>query len=154
MITRPKVRRLACWAGVLIGAAALLAYVPCAFRTTVVGSPERVMVLGRGALAFYWQPNVNGAWYPGMFTGLDPEADGPRWWRWLPKWIEPGPDGNATTRRTMGELIVPLWMPGLLGLLCVYWLLPERPPWHTCECGYDLRAVPAKEGRRTCPECG
>ena len=47
MITRPKVRRLACWAGVLLGAACLLAYIPCFIKPVVVGDQKRVFVLAR-----------------------------------------------------------------------------------------------------------
>jgi hypothetical protein len=154
MITRPKVRRAACRAGVALGAAAALAYIPCLMGGIVAGSPMRSFVLARGAATVYWQPLPAGAWSPGMYMGLDPGAGGPGWWRWLPRWVEPDPVGTSNPTRAMGEFSLPLWMPAALGLLCLYWLLPERGPSHTCECGYDLRAVPRKEGKVTCPECG
>lgn len=155
MITRPRVRRAACWVGVLIGLAALAGYASCLRRPMVAGSTERAVVLGRGTVSFYWAATVPGAWTPGMYIGLDPGAGGPGWWRWLPKWVEPTPPKTSAQSYTMGEFTVPLWMPAALGLLCLYWLLPERGPWHLCEkCGYDLRAVPRKDGRLICPECG
>lgn len=155
MITRPKVRRAACWLGVPIGVAALAGYAVCLWKPVAVGSMQRVVVVGRGTVGFYWQSNVIGAWNPGMYSGLDPGAGGPGWWRWIPKWQEPDPPSFTNPSRAMGEFVVPLWMPLAFGVLCVYWLLPERGPWHVCaECGYDLRAVPRKDGKLVCPECG
>jgi hypothetical protein len=144
---------LACWAGLVAGALSLLAYIPCAVKPVVVGNQKRVFVLGRGALAFYWQPEFGSM--PGDFKDLDPGAGGPEWWRWLPKWDEPERDAPQARKKNMGVVIVPLWVPGVLGLVCLYWLLPERTAWHTCaKCAYDLKAVPKKDGVRVCPECG
>ena len=83
---------------------------------------------------------------PGIATG---------WSRWLPKWVEPKAPSPQVGFGPIGEFIMPLWIPTAFGLLCAYFLLPERGPRHLCEkCKYDLRAVPAKAGLITCPECG
>jgi hypothetical protein len=154
MITRRKVRRVALWIGVGIGALALVALVVSAVRPIghQFAGGGRSLILARGSINFYWQPSV-------FSTGLSVYQNGdagvvPGWWRWLPKWIEPEPSSTSGFGH-VGEFVMPLWIPAAFGLLCLYSLLPERGPRSVCDkCSYDLRAVPAVNGRTTCPECG
>ena|ERR1051326_5563002 len=154
MITRPKVRRCACWAGAGLGAACLLALGASAIVSiSILNDPCRVVILGRGSLGVYWQERTfslpNG-------SPLPMSAPGGTMWRWLPKWRETGVASMGSySRETPGEFVLPLWVPGVFGLWCLYRLLPERGPLGACgKCGYDVRAVPAKNGQVVCPECG
>lgn len=150
MLTRKKLRRGACWLGVAVGAVALLTYIPCVFTTVALGDANRSVILGRGAVALYWRP-VGMAGTTGV---LDPGSWQGGWWRWLPRYHEPDWTSANIPSMTQSELVLPLWLPAAIGLVCLYVLLPERGPAHLCECGYDVSAVPAKDGRRVCPECG
>jgi hypothetical protein len=154
MITRPKVRRWACWCGVALGAAAALALVVTCFRGFMLDDgPYRSVVLARGSIALNWQrrgTTINASGHP-PHVG-DPAGGA---WRLLPTWTAPNRAFNGRfLEYEPGEIVVPLWMPVVFGLWCGYWLLPERPPAGLCECGYDLRAVPRNDGKATCPECG
>ena len=149
MITRRKVRRVACWVGVAVGALSLVAFVVSVVKPLggSYSGGARSAILARGSVAFYWQ----GTWFI-SFSSF-PNGD-TGFWRVLPKWIEfEGPSTAGPGHH--GEFIMPLWIPAAFGLWCVYFLLPERGPRHLCEkCNYDLHAVPAANGRITCPECG
>jgi hypothetical protein len=154
MITRPKVRRVALFIGVAVGAISLLAFVVSVVRPcgTLLSGNARSIILARGSIGVYWQPF--------MFSGFNAYRNGDPgiatgWWRWLPKWVEPKAPSPQGGFGPIGEFIMPLWIPTAFGLWCAYLLLPERGPRHLCEkCKYDLRAVPAKAGLITCPECG
>lgn len=143
MLTRQKVRRKACWVGVVIGVVSLVALVMTAFgRFGILDRPGRSVSLADGAFAVYWNIGPQG-----IYTGGG--------WRWLPKWEEPASLVVGTMRSTaMGQFLIPLWVPAAFGLWCAYLLLPERAPRHQCDCGYDLSGIRPRDGKRTCPECG
>ena len=151
MITRRKVRRVALHVGVALGALSLVAFIVSV--VTPLGGAyalgARSFILARGSVAFYWQGSSFVSY--SSFPNGDPGAGS---WRVLPKWVDlegsfPSGFGHS------GEFILPLWIPTAIGLLCAYFLLPERGPRHLCaKCNYDLSAVPPKNGRTTCPECG
>lgn len=151
MITRRKVRRVATWAGVAIGALSLIAFIVSVVTplSGVHALGARSLSLARGSVAYYWQGSSFVSF--SSFPNGDP---GTGWWRVLPKWVDI--EGPSTVGfGHPGEFILPLWIPTALGLLCAYFLLPERGPRHLCaKCNYDLNAIPQSNGRTTCPECG
>jgi hypothetical protein len=154
MITRRKVRRVALCAGVGIGALSLLALVVSAFHTFSIAhaSGGRSIVLARGSINVYWDPGPAAPFT--IYTNNDPAFYS--WWRWLPKLVEPESASPQRGFGRMGEFVLPLWMPCALGLVCLYYLLPESGPRTQCgKCGYDLRGIPKTPGKPlTCPECG
>ena len=146
------VRRAACWMAVGAGAAAVIGYVVCLVHPIAVCSPRRMLRLGPGALEVYWQPGPGFVAFPGALAGIEQ----PGWRVWLAL-QEPmlAPSNGVWPSPAMGRFVLPLWIPLLLGLWCGYWLLPERGQRDRCiKCGYDLMGVPAKGGKRICPECG
>jgi hypothetical protein len=80
------------------------------------------------------------------------DADLP--WLWLPAFDVR--DRSATS--STGYLIVPVWLPVLLGAVCLYTrLAPDAAPGTCRKCGFDLSGVPAlpdDAARVRCPECG
>jgi hypothetical protein len=61
-------------------------------------------------------------------------------------------------RVQVGAAEVALWkllVPAAALTALLWWLAPRRGPGYLCAiCRYDLRAIPPRDGRVTCPECG
>ena len=153
MVTRGQVRRWLRWGGLVAGAAAALGYVFSLIGEVTLRLGEREWIVGGGAMRTRWdiRPPPAGPVSPpptprpsGVYF-----ASGVRWW-WSPYWRES--DAGA---RVPGTMIVPLWLPLLLGLVCGYFTLSAGfGPGRCARCGYDLRGVRAAGGRTACPECG
>lgn len=152
MITRGHVRRGLRRGGLVVGAAGLLGYLFSLAGAVTISMQNREFTLGGGAVQAKW--SIWSAPVPGVAPPVPPRfavsfESGRRWW-WAPLWVQP-----YEKVYNYGTLVVPLWMPVLLGLVCGYLSLPEGfGPGRCKRCGYDVRALPAVGGRMTCPECG
>src|SRR4051812_35662866 len=126
MITRARARRAALWCGLGGGAAAALLYLlSLAVTIQRVAGGERVQI-GSGAL-------VGSHASQGIPLGWSVSSVSSGWY-FLPRWRDqPG---------SVDWIVLPLWVPLALGLLCGYFLLPKDPaPGHCPACGFDLRAL-------------
>jgi hypothetical protein len=78
MITRRKVRRVALYAGVAIGALSLVALLTSAFRafSFPLTGGARSIVLARGSVAVYWDPFQFTGFASYVVDPTDPFPDG------------------------------------------------------------------------------
>jgi hypothetical protein len=170
MITRRAVHRGLAWAGLVVGAAALLVYVLDLFCAFGLDTQNWTVYLGRGAVSIQWEfppqyqasPTAPGVMLavPRQSQGWIYERAGSRAWRWLPHWANP----ETATRNTgfsPGLFVIPLWIPMILGLWAGYSLLPAGLPARgkpRCpRCRFDLAGAPAVDVKHVqvqCPECG
>ena len=131
MITRARARRWLRRGGLVIGAAGVLGYLFSLIGAVEIRSRQREFTFGGGAVQAKW--GIWSAPTPGVTPPLPPRLavsfdSDPRWW-WAPMWVQPWEKIYG-----YGTLVVPFWMPLLLGLACGYFSLPE---------GYGPGAVPA-----------
>ncbi len=162
MLTRRLIRQGVLWPGVGPGAAALLGYVLSLFVSIYHERPDRIVYIGRGAIAVQWAISravpVGGVAASPAPPAWHAESPGSRDWRFFPRCTDPD---YTRAGAGPGLFVVPYWIPLLLGAVAGYVLLPAgahasaKPRCPSCR--FDLAGAPAVQVRRVhiqCPECG
>lgn len=165
MITRRHIRRGLVWAGLALGALGILGYALALFVSIYHDAGNRIAFFGRGAITVQYAIQRPVVLVPGSNSistptsppppaGWAAERPGTRPWRWLLRQTDPTGGGP-------GLLVVPYWIPVLIGLFALYAALPPgapKPSDARCpSCRFDLSTAPPIELRHIhvrCPECG
>ena len=154
MITRRRIRRWLCWAGVAAGFLALGLLVFTCFASFSWRSPSRAVTIAAGGMRVEWEFPVGGQTGTALAWG-----SGAGLFHWLPQCSAAHTVVVGTGKSwEAGQLVIPFWFPILIGLFCIYRMLPETGRAGKCPgCSFDLKGAPEVEVKRAhvrCPECG
>ncbi len=155
---KPRIRRAAKWAGLVVCTATALTWLSSPFwfvrrlHTAYGGSLGGMTIYDTGVSVgivwLHWAETSSRGMYTQQRTmvgWVSPPM--PRTLRWLPEWHQGG-----TTKTNNLFLALPLWMPLLASAIPTAWLWrrdARTRPGH-CPCGYLTGLAPATP----CPECG
>lgn len=125
------------------------------WRTISWFGASRQVVFGSGVV---WtsRTTFQGGTIPGLTFGwrTDPPAPAKGFWHFR----FGGGTRLSLLRAQAGAAEVALWkllIPAAALTALLWWSAPRRGPGYLCAtCRYDLRAIPARDGLVTCPECG